>query len=217
MGWDLQKVGKRILQRTYFWSCCGKSLCRQILLWGKLTPCHEGGLAHLELRINTWQENKLHRGSVSGLGMSVLQRLTHMLSFLHMNVPTLIHGCKHMHVHRIRTSVPFFSRSHRNFPDCKRAGRVLSRVNWTASAAGQCFETSTYSEIWLVHAAYCHEIPPTEMPLITRNYWFYFFNLIFWLLLNLFLICLNVPLYNDELAFEIQLQVSLWHMGAMKN
>lgn len=137
MGWDLQKVGKSILQRTYFWSCCGKSLCRQILLWGKLTPCREGGLAHLELRINTWQENKLHQGSVSGLGMSVLQRLTHMLSFLHMNVPTLIHGCKHMRVHWLRTSVPFFSRSHGSFSDCKCAGRVLSRVDWTASVAVQ--------------------------------------------------------------------------------
>lgn len=128
MGWDLQEVGKSILLRTYFWSCCGKSLCRQILLWGKLTPCREGGLAHLELRINTWQESKLHQGSVSGLGMSVLQRLTHMLSFLHMNVLTLIHGCKHMRVCRIRTSVPFFCRSHGSFSDCKRAGRVLSRT-----------------------------------------------------------------------------------------
>jgi len=137
MGWDLQKVGKCILQRTYFWSCCRESLCSQILLWGKLTPCREGGLAHLELRINTWQENKPHQGSVSGLGMSVLQRLTHMLSFLHMNVPTLIHRRKHMRVHRIRTSAPCFSRSHGSFSDCKRAGRVLSKVNWTASAAGQ--------------------------------------------------------------------------------
>lgn len=155
MDWDLQKVGKSILQRTYFWSCCGKSLYRQILLWGKLTPCHEGGLAHLELRINTWQQNKLHQGSVSGLGMSVLQRLTHMLSFLHMNVPTLIHGCKHMRVCRTRTSAPFFSSSHGSFSDCKRAGKVLNRVNWTASAAGQSVLRPADSQkydwsIWLI-------------------------------------------------------------------
>lgn len=121
-------MGKSTLLRTYFWSCCRKSLCRQILLWGKLTPCREGGLAHLELRINTWQENKLHQGSVSGLGMSVLQRLTRMRSFLHTNVPTLIHGCKHMRVRRTRTSVPFFSRSQGSFSDCKCARRVLSRT-----------------------------------------------------------------------------------------
>lgn len=142
----MQKVGKSILQRTYFWSCCGKSLCRQILLWGKLTPCREGGLAHLELRINTWQENKLRQGSVSGLGMSVLQRLTHMLGFLHMNAPTLIHGCKHMCVRRIWTLAPFFSRSHARFSDCKHAGRVLSRVNRTASAAGRSVLRPAHSQ-----------------------------------------------------------------------
>lgn len=144
MGWDLQKVGKSILQRTYFWSCCGKSLCRQILLWGKLTPCREGGLAHLELRINTWQENKLHQGSVSGLGTSVLQRLTHMLSFLHMNVPTLIHGCKHMRVRRIKTSVPFSSRSLGSFSDFKRAQRFeQSQPNSLCCSPDRYFETST--------------------------------------------------------------------------
>lgn len=73
----------------------------------------------------------------TGLGTSVLQRLTHMLSSLHMNVPTLIHGCKHMRVRGTRTSAPFFSRSHGSLPDCKRAGRTLSRLNGTASAAGR--------------------------------------------------------------------------------
>lgn len=166
MGWDLQKVGKSVLQRTYFWSCCGKSLCRQISLWGKLAPRREGGLAHLELRINTWQKNKLHHGSVSGLGMSVLQRLTHMLSFLHMNVPTLIHGCKHMRVRRIKTSVPFSSRSLGSFSDFKRARRVLSRANRTASAAARSILRPACSQKY--------EIPSTDMPLITRSYWFYF-------------------------------------------